>query len=65
MIIVCEPFLLDDELKTKCIEWVKWANSVEPREYDPFYRDGIDRIKQEAEEDRITASGIGQAFNPD
>lgn len=36
MIIVREPFLLDDELREKAIAWVDWANSVDPKEYDPF-----------------------------
>lgn len=36
LILVSEPFLLDDELRKKCIEWVEWANKVDPSEYDPF-----------------------------
>lgn len=36
LIIVNEPFLLDDELKEKIIRWVEWANSVDSKEYDPF-----------------------------
>ena len=36
LILVNEPFLLDDELREKVIRWVKWANSVDPKEYDPF-----------------------------
>ena len=36
LIIVSEPFLLDDELKDRAIAWVDWANSVDPKEYDPF-----------------------------
>lgn len=68
LIIVCEPFLLDEELKMKCLKWVEWANTAHPSEYEPFY-DSLDaeelKIKAEAEADRITASGIGQAFNPD
>lgn len=36
LILVREPFLLDDELREKCIKWCEWANRVEPREYDPF-----------------------------
>ena len=37
IIVVCEPFLLDDELKEKVIKWVDWANKADPKEYDPFY----------------------------
>lgn len=33
LIIVQEPFLLDDELKEKCLRWVKWANKVDEKEY--------------------------------
>ncbi len=36
LIIVDEPFLLDDELREKAIRWVEWANKADPREYDPF-----------------------------
>lgn len=36
LIIVCEPFLLDDELREKCKKWVEWANKADPSEYDPF-----------------------------
>jgi hypothetical protein len=36
LIIVCEPFLLDDELREKVKKWVEWANKAEPSEYDPF-----------------------------
>lgn len=36
IIIVCEPFLLDDELRRKCTKWVDWANKAKPYEYDPF-----------------------------
>lgn len=36
LIIVTEPFLLDDELCEKVIKWVEWANNVDPKEYDPF-----------------------------
>ena len=37
LIIVDEPFLLDEELKTKAIKWVEWANKADPKLYDPFY----------------------------
>ena len=33
LIIVQEPFLLDDELKEKCLRWVEWANNVDESEY--------------------------------
>ena len=36
LILVQEPFLLDDELKDKVIRWVEWANNADPKEYDPF-----------------------------
>ena len=36
LIIVQEPFLLDDELKEKCLRWVDWANKVDEREYSFF-----------------------------
>lgn len=37
LIIVTEPFLLDDELREKCIKWVEWANKADPKDYDPLY----------------------------
>lgn len=36
LILVCEPFFLDDELREKAIRWVEWANNADPKEYDPF-----------------------------
>ena len=33
LIIVQEPFLLDDELKEKCLRWVELANNVDESEY--------------------------------
>ena len=36
LILVREPFLLDDELRDKVIRWVEWANKADPKEYDPF-----------------------------
>lgn len=36
VILVNEPFLLDDELRDKCTKWVEWANTADPAEYDPF-----------------------------
>jgi hypothetical protein len=38
LIIVREPFLLDDELREKVTRWVEWANKTDPREYDLFAR---------------------------
>ena len=40
LILVREPFLLDDELKEKVTKWVDWANKAEPSEYDPFAKEG-------------------------
>lgn len=37
LIVVNEPFLLDDELREKAIKWVEWANRTDPSEYDPFH----------------------------
>lgn len=36
IILVREPFLLDDELREKVTKWVEWANKADPSEYDPF-----------------------------
>ena len=36
LILVQEPFLLDDELREKVTKWVEWANQADPKEYDPF-----------------------------
>lgn len=36
LILVQEPFLLDDELRERVTKWVEWANKAEPSEYDPF-----------------------------
>lgn len=36
LILVCEPFLLDDDLREKAIRWVEWANKADPKEYDFF-----------------------------
>lgn len=40
LILVCEPFLLDDELRRKVIKWVEWANKEDRSKYDPFYSYG-------------------------
>lgn len=37
LILVREPFLLDDELRDKVVKWVEWANKADSKEYDPFY----------------------------
>ena len=37
VILVREPFLLDDEIKEKVTRWVEWANKADPSEYDPFF----------------------------
>ena len=39
IILVREPFLLDDELKEKVTKWVDWANKADPHEYDPFAKE--------------------------
>lgn len=36
LILVSEPFLLDDELKEKVVRWVEWANNADPKEYELF-----------------------------
>ena len=38
IILVQEPFLLDDELRERAIRWIEWANKADPAEYDPFVR---------------------------
>ena len=40
VILVREPFLLDDDLKEKVTKWVEWANKAKRSEYDPFAKDG-------------------------
>lgn len=42
LILACEPFLLDDELREKALKWVEWANKADPKEYDPFYEDNTE-----------------------
>lgn len=39
IILVREPFLLDDELREKVVHWVEWANQAKPSEYDPFTKE--------------------------
>ena len=36
LILVREPFLLDDELREKVTKWVEWANHADPKEYELF-----------------------------
>lgn len=36
LILVHEPFLLDDELRERATKWVEWANKADPSEYDLF-----------------------------
>ena len=36
LILVNEPFLLDDELREKAVRWVEWANNADPKEYELF-----------------------------
>lgn len=38
LILVREPFLLDDELKEKVSKWVECANEADPSEYDSFVK---------------------------
>ena len=36
LILVQEPFLLDDELRERVVRWVEWANKADPKEYELF-----------------------------
>lgn len=36
LILVGEPFFLDNELRAKAIRWVEWANTAKPEEYSLF-----------------------------
>ncbi len=36
IILVREPFLLDDALREKVTRWISWANQADPSEFDPF-----------------------------
>lgn len=36
LIVTQEPFLLDDELREKCLRWCEWANKVDEKEYSFF-----------------------------
>lgn len=48
LIITQEPFLLDDELREKCLRWVEWANKADEREYS-FFPELCDKVKGGAE----------------
>lgn len=37
LILVQEPFLVDNELKQRVTKWVEWANNSNRKDYDPFY----------------------------
>lgn len=66
LIIVCEPFILDDELKDKCEKWVEWANTADPADYDPFARMLNEEQKQTETGKTAQATGNkeGQAVQP-
>lgn len=42
IILIREPFLLDDELRKKVVKWVEWANKADHSEYNPFAKKGND-----------------------
>lgn len=42
IILVQEPFLLDNELREKAVKWVEWANKADPSEYDPFAKQEVE-----------------------
>ena len=33
LILVCEPFFTDEELKERCLKWCEWASSCKHKEY--------------------------------
>lgn len=35
--LVNEPFILDDNLRERAINWVDYANNTDPSKFDPFY----------------------------
>lgn len=37
LVLVGEPFFVDDELRKKVEKWIDWANKVDAIQYDPFY----------------------------
>ena len=36
LMLVGEPFFLDDVLREKAVKWVEWANKADPKDYDFF-----------------------------
>lgn len=42
IILVEEPFLLDDELREKATKWVEWANKADPSGYDLFAKQEVE-----------------------
>lgn len=36
LVLVNEPFFLDDDLRKKAVRWVEFANKADPKEFDPF-----------------------------
>lgn len=36
LMVVTEPFFLDDELRDKVAKWIEWANNADPKDYDLF-----------------------------
>lgn len=44
IILVQEPFFLDDELREKAVRWVEYANNADPKEYDPFVLKKVEAI---------------------
>ena len=37
LILITEPFFVDDELRERVTKWVEWANQADPKEFDPWY----------------------------
>ncbi len=37
LILVTEPFFVDDELRERVTNWVKWANQADPKDLDPWH----------------------------
>ena len=37
LILISEPFFVDDELRERVTKWVEWANQADPKNHDPFY----------------------------
>lgn len=36
IILVDEPFFVDDDLRERIVRWVEWANHADPKEYEMF-----------------------------